>query len=97
MLCLLAYCLVFINICSLISFNSAFLLKKEFISLGGIFKKAEVTSISNNQVILKDSNIISADKILICSGIWSKKLLKNIKHKVNIEAERGFHIVLKKM
>ena len=72
-------------------------LKKEFISLGGIFKKAEVTSISNNQVILKDSNIISADKILICSGVWSKKLLKNIKHKVNIEAERGFHIVLKKV
>ena len=29
--------------------------------------------------------------------IWSKKLLKNIKHRVNIEAERGFHIVLKKV
>ena len=72
-------------------------LKKEFIKLGGIFKKDEVTSISDKAVTLKDGKIISANKIIVCSGIWSKRLLKTINHKVNIEAERGFHIVLKKV
>jgi len=50
-----------------------------------------------HRATLKDGKIISANKIIVCSGIWSKRLLKTINHKVNIEAERGFHIVLKKV
>ena len=72
-------------------------LKKEFIKLGGNFKKDEVASISAKAVTLKNGKIISANKIIVCSGIWSKRLLKTFNHKVNIEAERGFHIVLKKV
>ena len=70
-------------------------LKTEFLSIGGKFINDEVKNIEKNFVTTMSNRVFKAEKIIISSGIWSKRLLKNLNHKVNIEAERGYHIVLK--
>ena len=64
---------------------------------GGKIITEEVKKIIDNKVITSNNNIIEADKIVICAGAWSGKLLKFINHTTNIETERGYHLQLKKV
>ena len=70
-------------------------LKDHFVDNGGKFLKDEVLNLEENFILTKDSGKLKADKIVVCAGVWSGKLLKKIDHFVNIESEKGYHIVLK--
>ena len=70
-------------------------LKEHFVKNGGKFLQDEVLNIQNNYVLTKKNGQLNGDKIVVCTGVWSGKLLKNIDHYVNIESEKGYHIVLK--
>ena len=64
---------------------------------GGKIITEEVKKIMDNKVLTSNNNIIEADKIVICAGAWSGKLLKFINHSTNLETERGYHLQLKKV
>ncbi len=64
---------------------------------GGKIIIEEVKKITGNKVLTSKNNIIKADKIVICAGAWSGKLLKIINHRTNLETERGYHLQLKKV
>ena len=64
---------------------------------GGKIITEEVKKIIDNKVLTSNNNIIEADKIVICAGAWSGKLLKFINHSTNLETERGYHLQLKKV
>ena len=70
-------------------------LKNHFVKNGGKFLKDEFLNIQNNYVLTKKFGKFKTNKIVICTGVWSGKLLKNLDHFVNIEAEKGYHIFLK--
>ena len=64
---------------------------------GGKFIKKSVKNLNtlNDQIYsvhLEDEEII-CQKAVVTSGIWSKNLIKNLKIKVPLETERGYHIV----
>ncbi len=71
------------------------LLAEHFQRNGGEIILDEVKNISGNSVQTIKKHTYSADKIIICAGAWSGKLLKLIKHKTNLETERGYHLFLK--
>jgi len=64
---------------------------------GGKIITEEVIKITGNKVLTSKNNIIEADKVVICAGAWSGKLLKKINHRTNLETERGYHLQLKKV
>ena len=70
-------------------------LKDHFVDNGGKFLKDEVLNLEENFILTKDCGKLKADKIVVCAGVWSGKFLKKIDHFVNIESEKGYHIVLK--
>lgn len=65
--------------------------------LGVIFKKTEVTEINHlkNQPIVSfiDAKSQSFDKLVLCTGAFSKKLCLQLGYKIPIEAERGYHLM----
>ena len=62
---------------------------------GGKILLDEVKEITANSVQTNKNHSYTADKIIICAGAWSGKLMKTIKHKTNLETERGYHLYLK--
>ncbi len=70
-------------------------LKNHFVKNGGNFLKDEVYNLEEKFVLTKNNGKLKANKIIICTGVWSGKFLKKIDHFVNIESEKGYHIVLK--
>ena len=67
---------------------------------GGKFIKKSVKNLNTvndhiYSVQLEDEEII-CQKAVVTSGIWSKNLIKNLKIKVPLETERGYHIVYEK-
>lgn len=64
-------------------------------SQGGQFMRGEVADITPGErptVTLKGGKQVSADKVVLATGAWSGRLTKNLGLKVNLEAERGYHI-----
>jgi D-amino-acid dehydrogenase len=66
---------------------------------GAIFEKAEVRGIEQNgakpSLRLADGSIREADRIVICAGAWSARLLKTITSlRIPLEAERGYNTTL---
>ena len=70
-------------------------LKEHFVKNGGKFLKDEVLNVKDDYVATKKNGHLKTNKIVVCTGVWSGKLLKKIDHFVNIESEKGYHIVLK--
>ena len=62
---------------------------------GGKFVKGEVTAISGETVTLKDGTNYTPDRIIIATGAWSKTLTKPLGDRINMETERGYHLLLK--
>ena len=75
--------------------NSDLILNKlyqTFIEYGGRFQKQEVTSINikNQLTKVNDQNF---DQIVVCTGAFSKSLVKQIEGSfIPLETERGYHI-----
>jgi D-amino-acid dehydrogenase len=66
---------------------------------GATFEKAEVRGLEQNgakpSLRLADGSIREADKIVICAGAWSARLLRTItKLRIPLETERGYNTTL---
>lgn len=72
---------------------------RHFTEEGGTFIKTEVADIAasgeGGAVTLIDGTAIEGDKIVLAAGIWSRKLAERFGHKVNMESERGYHLMLR--
>ena len=70
----------------------------KFIERGGVFVNQEVVSISQKgeTVCLKASKELVFHKIVICTGAWSKKLLRWLGLDIPLVAERGYHVDFEK-
>ncbi|TQF71198.1 NAD(P)/FAD-dependent oxidoreductase [Pseudoalteromonas luteoviolacea] len=70
----------------------------KFVASGGQFVQQQVTDItSSNQswkLSTQQTEHDQFDKVILCTGAWSKRLCKQLGYKVPIEAERGYHNML---
>lgn len=67
------------------------------LSRGGHFKQFEVDNIQpeGNGVSLSGSaGTITADKVIVAAGAWSRKLSAQLGDKVPLDTERGYHLML---
>ena len=67
-----------------------------FISKGGdlvLSEVSDISSLNSNEVkIFIDGDSLVANKVVVATGAWSKKLLKKFKLKIPLESERGYHV-----
>ena len=70
-------------------------LAKHFQKNGGKILIGEVSKINENNVELKDGNILKAENIVLATGAWSKNLATQLGHNIPLQAERGYHLSLK--
>ena len=70
-------------------------LAKHFQKNGGKILIGEVSKINENNVELKDGNILKAENIVLATGAWSKNLASQLGHNIPLQAERGYHLSLK--
>jgi D-amino-acid dehydrogenase len=66
---------------------------------GGNFLQREVLDIDGaergGEVHLEGGERLSAAKIVLAAGVWSGKFAGDLGHKPMLEAERGYHVLLK--
>jgi len=68
-----------------------------FLSRGGRFQKftAERLEIRAENIVIHDqSESLSADKIVVATGAWSRNLAAQIGDRVPLDTERGYHLML---
>lgn len=79
--------------------NMLNLLFEQFLDCGGVFEKANISSIEPNKenTTLKfdDASSRIVSELLIAAGGWSNKLLKTFGEAVHLEVERGYHAMIK--
>lgn len=71
-----------------------------FISRGGNFVNKQVTNIKSKKSDISvycDNSLNNFDKIVICSGAWSKKLAQMIGDEFPLDTERGYHVMFDKI
>ena len=70
-----------------------------FLKKGGIFKKENIDKIEfsseESPLVKTNLNIHKFDKALITCGAFSKKLTDQIKEKIPLDTERGYHVHFK--
>lgn len=69
-------------------------LAAHFEEAGGTFRQAEVADVAEGRVTFAGGEQVVADKVVLAAGIWSRKLAERLGHRVNMEAERGYHVML---
>lgn len=67
---------------------------------GGVFLQGEVTDITptpdgHAAVTLAGGALRQADRVVLAAGVWSGRLAKKLGHEARMEAERGYHVMLK--
>jgi D-amino-acid dehydrogenase len=75
-------------------------LGQHFIAEGGTFLQGEVAEIlptadGRATVTLAGGARREADRVVLAAGAWSGRLARKLGHEARIEAERGYHIMLK--
>jgi len=68
-----------------------------FTSGGGAYRQFDVQAINiNNEgvALYNSQKVISADKVVIAAGAWSRPLAKQIGDDVPLESEGGYHLML---
>ena len=68
-----------------------------FSTRGGAYRQFAVDhiSIQSNAIQLKGhSECLSADKVVVATGSWSRNLARQLGDRVPLETERGYHLVL---
>lgn len=70
---------------------------KIFTDNGGQFLRQKVVSVtrqadSNTYRILTASDDISVRRLVMCSGAWSKKILRGLGVSIPLDTERGYHV-----
>ena len=69
-----------------------------FRALGGMFEKTEVDDIKGGDgstQVIAGGQTHGFDRLVLASGAWSRKLAERLGHRVALETERGYHIMLK--
>ena len=69
---------------------------ESFINYGGNFYKKSVKNISPNEVgvgLSYDETTDNFDKVVVCTGAWSKILTKNYGDDFPLDTERGYHVL----
>ena len=46
------------------------------------------------KAVITDGTEYPADRVVLCAGVWSKRIAERLGHRVNMEAERGYHVML---
>lgn len=70
-------------------------LADHFVANGGQLLKRTVVRVTSDRVICQNSDDLFADTIILATGAWSKELAEPLGHKIPLEGERGYHIILK--
>lgn len=73
-------------------------LAQHFIASGGIHLKGKVDDIEpggDTPAIRVNGETLPFDRVVLCAGVWSRKLAERLGHKVPMEAERGYHLFLR--
>jgi glycine/D-amino acid oxidase-like deaminating enzyme len=68
-----------------------------FAARGGTYRQFAVDHISlqSNDIQLKDHNeCLSADKVVLATGSWSRNLASQLGDSIPLETERGYHLML---
>lgn len=68
-----------------------------FVNRGGCYKKFAVDTINiiDDKVQMNGANgTLSADRVVIAAGAWSRTLAKQLGNDIPLEAERGYHLML---
>ncbi|MEB8432524.1 FAD-dependent oxidoreductase [Cocleimonas sp. KMM 6892] len=76
-------------------YETAAALFDRFVQQGGDFKQSEVKQIStpDQRVGLSTSSgDFNFDKLVVCAGVWSKKILEQLGLDIPLVAERGYHL-----
>ena len=67
-----------------------------FLDAGGYFQKDEVLTVDDDCVqpirVRTTSQSIHAQKVVVCAGAWSGKLMKQLRTPVPLETERGYNV-----
>lgn len=74
-------------------------LAEHLIEIGGQIRQAEVHDfeMSDGQVtaVRSSQGTLPCDRVVLCSGVWSKPLMQKLGLKIPLESERGYHILFK--
>ncbi len=71
-------------------------LAESFRREGGVFRRAEVADVSpDGAVTLEGGETLSADRVILAAGVWSRRLAERLGHRVVMETERGYHLMLR--
>ncbi|WP_118135230.1 FAD-binding oxidoreductase [Oceanicella sp. SM1341] len=70
-------------------------LAEAFTGAGGVLREAEVVEVRPGLVRLAGGEEIAADKVVLTAGIWSRRLAEGLGHRVPLETERGYHLLLR--
>lgn len=74
-------------------------LADDFQAAGGVLKRAEVRDIrmglDGAEAVVTDAGDIPCDRVVLATGVWSGPLMEKLGLKVPLEAERGYHLLLK--
>lgn len=65
-----------------------------FRALGGTFLDASVARVEEGRVLLSDGRELAGDRIVVAAGAWSAGLVRALGHRVPLETERGYHVML---
>ena len=69
-----------------------------FQKAGGVFRKATVNDVvftdGKPTALDTDQGPIPFDNVVVCAGAWSKRLVARLGHKVPLDTERGYHVMI---
>lgn len=69
---------------------------QRFLERGGRFERGELRDIQGGapvQAHLSSGKTISADRVALCTGAWSKQLAKSLGDDLPQDTERGYHVL----
>lgn len=70
----------------------------EFRALGGVFHRAEVKAIAAGEhgpTVVANGETRRFEQLVLASGAWSRRLAESLGHKIPLETERGYHVMLR--
>ncbi len=71
-------------------------LAEHFTREGGTLRRAEVAEITpEGVVVLEGGERLEADRVILAAGAWSRRLAERLGHRVALETERGYHLMLR--
>jgi D-amino-acid dehydrogenase len=70
---------------------------KQFVDSGGVYKQFAVAQIAVNDngiELMSLGDKLSADKVVIAAGAWSRSLASQLGDNIPLDTERGYHLML---